>query len=444
MLVSSLCIAETLTLDKAIQMAISNDVWLKGSEYRQQALISQGVAANQLPDPKLSLSMANLPSDTFDFGQEGMTQLKVGINQQFPRGNTRSLKQQLFQERSEETGYQRINRQAMMKLKITHLWLEWLRYRNTIELIEQDRSLFEELADIVTISYASAISATQQQDIIQAQVELTRLDDRIYGLHEKAEVELSKLNEWLPKDDRISHVVNKRLPTIPSDYPQWVVGSVSDDKPYQPNDEQSLFSQLRNHPQVKQLDQRITASDTAIKLSKQSYSPQWGVGVSYAYRDEDPMGNSRADLISVGVSVDMPLFTANRQDKQLEAAVAESSAVKTEKILLLRTLAAQVNQASAKLQRLEQRQTLYQTRLLTEIHDQVEASLTAYTNNNGDFNRVVRGRITELNSRIDALNIDVDRLKNIAQLNYLFSGSPLSATSDTLGKTLDNTVGANQ
>jgi hypothetical protein len=438
-LVSFSCIAEDLTLNKAIQVAISNDPLIKGSEFRQQALESLGVAAMQLPDPKLSVGMANLPSNTFNFGQEPITQFRVGISQQFPRGDSRALKQQIFQERSEETIYQRLDRNALVELTLSQLWLEWQRAQNTIQLIEQDRNLFKELADIVTISYASAMGKTQQQDIIQAQVELIRLDDRLYRLQEKAEVELSKLNEWLPSNSRLKNTGNKSLPNIQPQFPPWIAPTVTYEQAYKEVDDQALFKHLLNHPKVKQLDQRLLASDTNIQLSKQNYKPQWGFDVGYAHRDEDPSGNSRPDLISVGVSLDLPLFKANRQDKQLVAAARESDIIKTEKTLLLRALSAQVNQASTKLQRLKQRQGLYQTRLLQEIHDQVEASLTSYTNDNGDFNSVVRGRITELNSRIDALNIDVDRLKSIAQLNYLFSKVQPSATTNG---TPENTVGA--
>jgi hypothetical protein len=51
---------------------------------------------------------------------------------------------------------------------------------------------------------------------------------------------------------------------------------------------------------------------------------------------------------------------------------------------------------------------------------QAEASLTAYTTDDGDFSEVVRARIDELNARIDALDIQIDRLKTISQLNYFF------------------------
>ena len=57
------------------------------------------------------------------------------------------------------------------------------------------------------------------------------------------------------------------------------------------------------------------------------------------------------------------------------------------------------------------------------MHEQAEASLSAYTNDDGDFAEVVRARIAELNARIDALDIEIERLKTIAQLNYFFTTS---------------------
>ena len=58
--------------------------------------------------------------------------------------------------------------------------------------------------------------------------------------------------------------------------------------------------------------------------------------------------------------------------------------------------------------------------------DQAEASLSAYTHDDGDFAEVVRARIAELNARIDALNISIDIQKAVAQLNYFYAGITFS------------------
>jgi outer membrane protein TolC len=143
-----------------------------------------------------------------------------------------------------------------------------------------------------------------------------------------------------------------------------------------------------------------------------------------------PSGDSRADLFSVGVTFDLPLFTENRQDKQVAASIADSEAVKTEKLLLTKQMISAVEKELRQLKRLSDRQSIYQKQLLKQTHDQAEASLTAYTNDDGDFAEVVRARIAELNTRISALRIDVDALKTVARINYFFAHSQSNSNAE--------------
>ena len=135
------------------------------------------------------------------------------------------------------------------------------------------------------------------------------------------------------------------------------------------------------------------------------------------------MGSSRADLFSVGVTFDVPIFTENRQDNELKSAISATEAVKTERILLIRQLLGTYSSAKGRLLRLKERQKLYSSRLLPQIHDQAEASLSAYTNDDGDFSEVVRSRIAVLNTEIDQLILNVEEQKIRLELNYLFIGS---------------------
>ena len=87
--------------------------------------------------------------------------------------------------------------------------------------------------------------------------------------------------------------------------------------------------------------------------------------------------------------------------------------------------------AKGRLLRLINRQNLYKSKLLPQIHDQAEASLTAYTNDDGEFSEVVRSRIAVLNAEIDALTLNVEEQKIRLELNYLFVGNINTATTKT-------------
>ncbi|SFC38433.1 TolC family protein [Pseudoalteromonas denitrificans] len=410
---------QKLTLKRTIIVAQKNDPWLSGNQHKQDSVKSMSIAAGTYTDPKVSLSMANLPVDTFDISQEGMTQFKVGIAQMFPRGDSLAIKQKQLILDSEQYPYQRQDRKAKVALTVGQLWLDAYKVQNSIRLIEADRALFEQLTDVAEASYASAQGKTRQQDVIRAQLELTMLDDRLNQLQQQKNRYEGQLSQWVTGNNSQTsisvHNINlgEVLPDI-----RLLKAEMVKSNTWQTPDK--LVKHFMAHPRILAIDKKITATAQGIALAKQDYEPQWGVNAGYAYRDNDPVGNTRADLFTVAVTFDLPLFTDKRQDQQLSAAISQTESVKTERLIILRQLLSAYSSAKGRLNRLVDRQRLYHTKLLPQIQDQAEASLTAYTNDDGDFAEVVRARIAQLNAKIENLAIDTQIQKVQLELNYLF------------------------
>lgn len=421
-----------LTLQQAVAQAIQKDPWLEGSQYRENATISSSIAADTLPDPVVSLGLANVPTDGFAFDQEPMTQIKAGISQMFPRGESLSIRRKQLEELATQHPFMRLDRIAKTQVAVSMKWLDVYLAQQSISLIEKDRSLFEQLSEIAEANYSSAVGKVRQQDIIRAQLELARLEDRLTKLSSQKERASAELLEWLTGGDSgaFNNSVNVASLELPKTLPEIEGIENAYYKILKANNQQMLANILISHPLIRAVESRIKSSQTGIKLAKQQYKQQWGVNASYAYRADDQMDRSRADFLSIGVSFDLPLFTENKQDKEVSAAVNESEAIKTEKRLVLRGMLAQMQSIFAARERLLERQTLYRTNILQQSSEQAEASLTAYTNDDGDFAEVVRARIADLNARIDALEIEVELLKTNIQLNYFFSEQSLKAVSE--------------
>ncbi len=410
-----------LSLDLAIEQAQQNDPWIAENKLMQQALDSQSIAVGALPDPVASVSLLNMPIDGFDFNQENMTQLKMGISQMFPRGDTLRLQTEKLQRLNEQNPFLRLDRKAQIAVKVATLWFDVFNAKESIRLIEQDRDLFEQLLEISTASYSTAFGGTQQQDVVRAQLELTRLDDRLTKLKQNQDVAQKQLTQWIsgqfvdqyaqPTEYSAVDIDNQSLPNLALRQPELL--ELDDDVL-----PEKLAHYFVQHPSVLALESRIQASETDVELSKQKYKSQWGLNAAYSYRADTPNGRSRADFLSLGINFDLPLFTENKQDKQLQASVLESEAIKTQKWLLLRKMIAAFQANKVQLHRLQQRSQLYEQELLPKIREQAEAALTAYTNDEGDFAEVVRARIDVLDAEIDNLGINVDSQKTISQLNY--------------------------
>ncbi|MDZ7683656.1 MAG: hypothetical protein U5O39_00050 [Gammaproteobacteria bacterium] len=56
---------QAVTLGELIDAAIDSDPWMDRSRAVERALQAEAVAAGELPDPKLSATVANVPADTF-------------------------------------------------------------------------------------------------------------------------------------------------------------------------------------------------------------------------------------------------------------------------------------------------------------------------------------------------------------------------------------------
>ena len=349
--------------------------------------------------------MQSVPVDGFAFDQENMTQLKLGISQSFSRGNSLALSQQAIKEEALEQPWLRAQRKAQVKARVMELWLNAYRAQQSIALIEQDKALFSQLIEVTEASYSSSLGKTRQQDIIRSQLELTRLEDKLIVLAQQLDAAKQGLAQWLPQS-----ILRQPLSlTFTAPAPLTQFNSLDFDE---------LIKLLMAHPSMVAIDQRIASKRTQVSLAKQSYKPQLGVHMGYGYRADNQAGESRADLLSVGVSIDLPLFTDNRQDQQVNAAIANAEAIKTDKRVALQSLKGQYFKEVSQLERIEQRNTLYQNTLLPQMSQQAQATLNAYTRDDGDFSDVMRARISELNAKIDALNIQIDKHIIIARLNY--------------------------
>jgi len=323
LLAAPLATAEILTLPEVVRQAQTEHPWLKGSELHERALASRAVAAGSLPDPQVSLGFANFPTDSFQAGQEPMTQVQLGVRQVLPRGNSRALQRQRLEQLSGAGPHQREERKAKVREAVTLRWLDWLQAKQSIALIEKNRTWFEQLVAVAQVRYTSAIQRTRQHDLVRAQLELSGLEERVALLHEQEQRALGELSEWFiaqgsgAQDDS---AVNPRLSVAwPGLKPILNVSG----------DTQALQQYLLPHPAIKALEQRIDASGTEVELARQKYRPEWGLSASYGRRNDGPGGLDRPDLFTVGVTVDVPLFTANRQDRELEAAQASAAATRT-------------------------------------------------------------------------------------------------------------------
>jgi len=391
-----------LSLGQAEKIASEADPLVAASQARALALTESAIADGQLPDPKLRFGVFNLPTDTFEFDQEPTTQVRLGIQQSFPRGDTLKYKQKQTtwkstaeQERSESISL-KVNRSVRLE------FLELFYQVRAGQIIQKSRNVFSNLVKITQAHYGAG--RVSQQDVLRAELELSRLDDRATHILNREAVNRAALRKWI--GNASSMEIDSTFPALPA------LDSLS-----------TMSDGLQNHAVIRMESARIESWNQGVNIAREQYKPGWSIGVEYRSRfGDNPDGSSRTDMTAAMVTVDLPLFAEKRQDKRLSASQQQAAAALLDRDDSLRQLQEMLDREYANWQRLGERETLYKNRLLRESRANATASLNAYQSGVTEFTTLMRARLTELDVRLQDLRIRVDKAKAHARLLYIASG----------------------
>ncbi len=393
-----------LTLAEAEDLALDAEPGRMAFEAQAAALTERAVVAGELPDPMLRVGMNNFPVESGGFSTEGMTQVSVGLRQNFPAGKTRSLSFEKFGLMADGMSANAEARERNVRTATQQAWLELYFLDHADALIHESRPLFADLSEITRSLYA--VGRRSQQDVLRAELELSRLDDRLIDNERKRARARSTLMEWIGSDAR------RPLATT---FPAWdSLPSLSD-----------LQERLAQHPALLAATAQVDASAAGVKIADERSKPAWAFDLGYGYREGNlPSGEPRSDLVTVGVTVGLPFFSRKSVDSTLTAALHEQTAAKSSRLRLERELASRLESEYSQWQELTRRLELYDGRILEQAGSQADAALLAYQSDASDFADVMRAYIGYLNTRIDYLRLSVDRAQSYAMLANLGGLTP--------------------
>ncbi|CAH7108624.1 Heavy metal RND efflux outer membrane protein, CzcC family [Vibrio chagasii] len=402
-------------LNTLIEIALSQDSNRKQYFAQSQAMRETGIASATLMDPKLKVGFGGLPVDSFQFDEDPMTNISVGLMQQFERGNTLDLQQKKASQQADGLALQVEARELTVANSMTQLWLE-LGYQQVAEgVMRENRRLLVELENYVQTNYS--IGKSEAQDLLNAQLQVSKLDEKLQANQQVQRRLISQLSEWLGSGWLGTQAVGSPAPDAQSvlNATNQIDWSLLENKLATNIDSTKHYQLLMVHPLVKITDATISSNQTQVELAEQAYTHQFGVEVMYAHRQANNMaGEPASDLVSAYLTVDIPLFTGNRQDKNLSAAQHQVGAAKSQKDTLLAQMNAQVNALLVDKTNLTQRLERYQSSLLPQTSARIRAVERGYQNNTAQFNDVISATTDEL-----ALKLEQQRL--ITDLNIVNS-----------------------
>jgi outer membrane protein TolC len=392
-----LCIAmpvysEVLTLDKTMQLALDHQPQLAAQQGLIDARRASITADQQLPDPKLKFGVSNVPLDTLSLTKDAMTQTSVSIEQRFPGGNKRALRGQLAMLNSEQSLADFDNNRREIRRAAGLAWLDVYLAEQSLRLLHEQQAAFRQQIAAANIAYRNA-QATQDA-VLSLQNGLTQLMDDELAKQAQINTARARLARW------IGNVAQADMPQTMPNLP--AVLSLN-----------QLLKGLINHPQIRKYELTIALAQTEMDLAQADKIPDWTVELGYAKR-----GSAYPDMIAAQVSVDLPVFPKNRQDKNITGKQMMLESARYQREDALRNLTAELTGYYSDWEISQRRINLLASSALPVAQQRIAAVLISYQNNQSSMSNVIEAHHAELNLRLQLLEQNVAHERAQLQIAY--------------------------
>ena len=404
-------------LDRLIQEGLTNNQDIKSMESKVESLKEEISVAGSLNDPRIGIGLLNLPTDTFRFDQEPMTQKQLFIAQKIPWFGKLSL-------RSQQAAMKAIRQEAVLKAKRLELSRQIALAYYELGFVGSAQKINEKLIKMLTqllrvseTRYASGQGL--QQDVLQAQVELSKLLDEQITLEKKVRT----------LEDRINGLLNREsfapvTPPEPMSYPDLALET-----------DKLQIRALATNPWLKVKQADIELSHVEIELARKDYWPDMDFKVAYGQRDDSESGQDRADFFSTSVVINIPLWQKTRQDKKLEATKLTHQAALQSYKNLANNLPHKIDALATDIRNLQKSYRLITDALIVQAEQWARSSLIAYEVDKVNFNTTINAQIRLLRFELQSENYLFSLYKKRAELEEVL-GEPLFPQNS--GDTISN------
>ena len=393
-----------LPLARLIEEGMTQNKEIKSLEDRVESLKDEIPFAGSLDDPRLGLAILNLPTDTFNFNQEPMTQKQVFIAQKVPWFGKLDLKTQ-------RAAIKAIRQQAVLDAKRLELARKIAVAYYDLGFVDTSLQINARLTDIVSqlLGVAETRYATGrglQQDVLQAQVELSKLLDEKIILERKRHTLEDRINELLNRESFMPVQPPKDL-----SYPnlQLKVKLLQD-------------KALKENPQLRVRQAQIDIAAVETELARKDYWPDMDFKLAYGQREKDRTGRDLPDFVSGSVTMNIPLWQKNRQNSKLAATKKDHQAAINFFRNLAESLPHRVDALVTEIRDTQKNYQLFNEALLLQADQWASSSLSAYEVGAVEFNTMIGAQIRLLRFELQTANYMFSIYQKRAELEEVLGG----------------------
>ena len=373
-----------VTLQELVAIALRRNPAIEGAVAQTQAQRARVPQAKALPDPMFSGGwMGSIVPFKVEHGFAPSFR-GLSVQQKIPYPGKRRLRGEIADRQAEAASWKAegVRRQVVAQVKVAYY--QYFYYTKAIEITRKNKDLLEKLEQIAEARYR--VGKGIQQDVLRAQVEVSRVDQQLIVLQQQEATAKARLNTLLYRDPEAG--LPAPAPFTPTNFSVGLP---------------ALYQLAHANDTVLEQDRRVVEGGRdAVKLAQKSYEPDFAV--TYTYQQRPDLQDSNGVMVGINI----PIFYRHKQrEKVIEAShelIGERKSLDERRT----TLNYEIKQQYLAAEAAQKLMNLYSKAIVPQSSLALESSMSAYEVGKVDFQSM-------LDNFTYVLDYEVDYYRELSQ-----------------------------
>jgi len=385
-------------VDALVAEALARSPALAAARSRAVAAREMERPAQALPDPMVEGIVQDADFPSYTIGSEDMSMAGFEVRQPIPypgklRARVAAARAETALRQAEGADLER-----RIAAEVRSLYAR-------IYAVDRERQALTSARELVELMSATAAARystgqTEQEALIKAQLQVTRLEERLEDLAADRRARVAELNRWLdrPGDSPLGDVA--ALPAVAA--PPAALDALAVDR--------SSRAQVAKAA--------VDAAGRRLAAARLDVKPDVSPAAGLAYR------GGLGPVLTLRLGVELPFRKGQRQEPLIRAAEADLETARQELRDVEATLRSAAAGRASDWSRADRQIVRYREGILPQTSTALDAARSSYLAGRGDFSTLVEDFNLWLEARVQLARREADRFAAWAELEALTGGRP--------------------
>jgi len=396
-----------MTLEEMERVAMANNQEIRAAEGHTAVIKTRTAAAGALDDPTLMYRDWGTPlAKPWDLNQ---SQQMLMYQQTLPGRGKRGARTEVVRQQIAEGDAQVEMLRREISVRLRKSYYDLLRSVEEHRIHDRQMELARQALQSATVKYT--VGRVPQQDVLKAQIVMTRLAEHLVMLDEETETARAELNTLMGRE-----------PDVALEVPLDAAGEHGDPRALPTLLELERIA-LEQRPELKSIAASSGVAQAQLTLARKAYTPDFTVAGGYMLM---ATGSAYRNNYMAEVSMSLPWLDHRKHDGEIKEAEAAAQVVNSERDAQVRAAFLQIQQALIKARAAERRMQLYRDTLRPQAQAALQSAGAAYEHDRTDFLNLIDSQNLLLDVENSYLNAAADFSARVAELERAI-GAPLPA-----------------